>query len=1091
MRKIVLLFFAMVLCVSMTMAQVRTVTGHVTDDKGDPVPFASVKVLNSKVGTSADATGIFTLKVKTGDVLVISSTGYSSNQITVGAQNNIAVSVTKATNELAGVVVTTALGIQRQQRSLGYATAKINTDQLTEAKVTNLGAGLAAKVSGLEVDLTNNGVKPDLRITLRGDRSILGNNEPLLVVDDIQLPITYLATINPDDVDNVTVLKGGSASALYGSAASNGVIIVTTKKGKNGKPQIKLSSTATVESIAYTPKFQNQFGQYGGEPIGFEGTVLFPENPYVPYVAFENQNYGPRFNGQEVPLGLPITIFNADGSSYQKQDSIPYSAVPNAKSGFFNQGLTTQNEISYSAGDDKSSFYMSFQDVNVAGIIPNDVSRRDALRLNGSRQSGIFRADYNLGYTITHNNTTAGAGVPFDWGTSGAFGGFAGGGGYFQDRALYWNIINQPADVNLKNYQNWQTDPFASPDGYYNAYYGNPWWQIDETRLDEKQSDLLGNLSLTLKPTSWLAFQYKAGIARDDYSNKYTGAGYTFASWAVNDPAYQNAGYIPSSVKVYPASEGDGSSLVQRLTSDLLASAHKTYGDFDIRLVAGSSVIDNSERFFQLSSSTLVIPGFYNISNRLGTPSVGETEVEVRTVGVFGDLTVGYKNMLFLHGSLRNDWTSLLAPANRSYLYPSVDGAFVFTDAIPALKKSNAISYGKLRASYSQTAQVSIGAYALQNTFNNGPGFPYPSVAGYSLSSSYANANILPEISTNEEIGLDLGFMKNRINFSAALYNTDTKNQTIPIGISSTTGYTEAYVNSGVMNNKGIELDLHFSPIVSTKDGFRWDIGGNFSYNKNTLQSLGFGLTSVPLPNFTVTDGASNFNQFTSVAAVGLPYGQVETNDWMRDPQGRIIVNPVTGFPTINPTPHYFGTSVPPTKIGLTTSISYKGFTFNAVADARFGAVIYNGIGGALDFTGVSAYSASSGRQPFVIPNSSIDEGNGKYVPNTNITTANGNLFFAQIWNQVGANYVNSADFWKIRELSLSYAFPKKWLDHLKIVNAASLGITARNLVTWRAAGNVWSDPEFSNTNGNASGNTDINQLPPTKFLGVNLSVTF
>jgi TonB-linked SusC/RagA family outer membrane protein len=1106
MRKIILLLFAMVLGVSMTMAQVHTLTGHVVDDKGNPVPFASVKIKNSKAGTAADANGAFTLSAKTGDILLITSTGYADNQVTVGSQNTINVAVTKVSGELTNVVVTTALGIQRQARSLGYATTKVTSDQLTDAKVTNVGSGLAGKVSGLEVDLTNNGVKPDLRITLRGDRSILGNNEPLLVVDDIQLPITYLATINPDDVDNVTVLKGGSASALYGSAASNGVIIVTTKKGKNGKPQIKLSSTATIESIAYTPAFQDEFGQWGGEPAGFpgiysgtgfNGAIAFPGyltsgNNQVFYAPDENQNFGPRFNGEMVPLGYPITIFNPNGTSYQKEDSIRYSAVPNAKTGFFNKALTTQNEVSYSAGDDKSKFYMSFQDVNAAGIIPNDVSRRDALRVNGSRESGIFRADYNIGYTLTHNNTTPGNGVPFDWGNSGSFGGFAGGGGYFQNRALYWNIINQPADVNLANYKDWATNPFENPNGYFDAYYGNPWWQIDQTRLDEKQSDLLGNLSLSLKPTSWLAFQYKAGIARDDYSNLYTQQGFNFAQWAINDPDYQVAGAIPAAVKVFSPSQGAASSYSQRLTSDLLASAHKSYGDFDFRLIAGSSVIDNTDQYNSISSATLISPPVFNVAYRLGNAGVSETTVETRTVGVYGDLTVGYKNFLFLHGSLRNDWTSLLSPANRSYLYPSVDGAFVFTDAIPSLKNNKVLSYGKVRLAYSQTAQVSIGAYSLQNVYNPGNGFPFGGTGGTTLGTTYANPNILPEISSNDEAGLDLGFLNNKINFSAAVYNTITKNQTIPISISSTTGYTSTYVNSGEMQNQGIELDLHFSPIVNTKSGFRWDIGANFSYNKNTVKSLGYGLPYVVLPNYTNQDGSSNFNTFNSVAAVGLPYGEVQTNDWLRDAQGQIIVNQQTGLPSLDPNLHLFGTSVPPTKLGLTTSLSYKGFTLNAVADARFGAVIYNGIGGALDFTGVSGYSASSGRQPFIIPNSVIMSSDGKYVPNTNVTTYTGNNgFWANVWNQAGSNYVNSADFWKLRELSLSYNFPKNVISHLKIVNALSLGVTARNLITWRAAGNVWSDPEFSNTNGNASGNTDINQLPPTKFVGVNLAVTF
>ena len=1093
MRKFLTLFVLLMLCGVLAFAQTRTITGTVKDDSGAPVPFATVTETGTKNGTTSDVNGNFTIRMKGNGNLTFSATGFTpATAEAVG--KSVTVSLKRNMNQLTTVVITTALGIQRQARSLGYATTKVNTDELTQAKVTNVGAGLAAKVSGLEVNLVNNGVKPDLRITLRGDRSILGNNQALLVVDDIPLPISYLATLNPNDVDNVTVLKGGSASALYGSAASNGVIIVTTKNGKVGKPQLTFSSTVTSESIAYTPKFQNEFGQWGGEPSGFPGTIAFPgylsTGPQaVLYAAFENQNYGPRFNGQMVPLGFPVLFTKPDGTTYYKQDSTRYSAVPNAKTGFFNKGLTTQNQVSYSAGDDKSKYYLSFQDVNANGIIPKDVSRRDAFRINGSRESGIFRADYNIGFTLTHTNTTASSGVPFTWGNTGSFGGYAGGGSYFQNRPLYWNIINQPADVNLKDFRNWQTDPFANPNGYFNAYYGNPWWQIDEVRLDEKQSDILGHLALTLKPTSWLTLQYRAGIARDDYSNKYTSAGFNFAQWAINDPGGQAAGSIPSSVKVYSPSEGDAMSYSQNISSDFLVSAHKSVRDFDFRLNAGTGLVDNTANYVQISASTLVIPDFYNVSNVLGKPTVGQTLVETRTYGVYGDLTVGWKNFLFLHGSLRNDWTSLLSPSNNSYMYPAVDGAFVFTDAIPSLKKSNVLSYGKVRLAYSQTAQVSIGAYALQNVFNVGAGFPYGSVAGFTVGTAFANPNIKPEISDNQEVGLDLGFLNSRINFSAAAYSTTTRNQTIPISISIATGYNQAYVNSGQMQNKGIELDLKFTPILSTSDGFRWDIGANYSYNKNTVQSLGYGLNNVVIPN---NQGTNNANTFNSVAQLGLPYGQVQTSDWVRDAQGRIIVDSKTGLPSLDPNLHLFGTSVPPTKVGLYTTISYKGFTLNAVADGRFGAVIYNGIGGSLDFTGVSAYSASSGRQPFVIPNSVTQDANGKSIPNTSVTTESGNNFFwANVWNQAGGNYVNSADFWKLRELTLSYNFPKKWLQHLKIVNAITVGVTGRNLITLRAKGNVWSDPEFSNTNGNASGNTDINQLPPTKFIGANLSVTF
>jgi TonB-linked SusC/RagA family outer membrane protein len=953
-------------------------------------------------------------------------------------------------------------------------------------------------------------------VTLRGNRSILGNNAALLVIDGVQTPISYLGTLNPDDVENVTVLKGASASALYGSAASNGVMIVTTRSGNSRKPQIRLNSSLIVESVAYMPKFQNEFGQFGGETPGNTGNAYqdgfllqFPgstpqtgSTAQVYYVPWENQNYGPRYNGQRVPLGLPVNIYNADGS-YKGviQDSINYSPVKNGRKNFFNKGLSTQNGLSYSSGDDKSKFYVSFQDVNSSGIIPNDVSRRDAVHVNGAKESGIFRAEYSVGYTLTHTNTTAAENVPFDFGTATingqkVLGQYTGGGGsYFQNRPLYWDIINQPGDVNLKNFRNWQTDPFSSIDGYYNAYYGNPWWQIDESRLDETTSDIVGNVNLVLKPTNWLSLQYRAGIVRNDYNNKYTKAGYTFASWALVDSF--GTGKIPGQVVAFSPQEGDATSHYQRLSSDFLVTFHKSLSsDITGTLVLGTSVIDNSLRTITDGSTNLVLPNLYNVSNRLGQASIEEEEEEDRSVGIYADASLSYKDYLFLHGSVRNDWTSLLSSSNRSVLYPAVDAAFVFTEGIEGLKNSQSIlSYGKIRAAYSQTAQVSIGAYALQNTFGTGLGFPYGTSAGYAQNTVYANPNIKPEVSNNFEFGVDLGFLKNRISLGAAVYSTLTKNQTIPIGVSPATGFTSAYVNSGVMQNQGIELDLKFTPLISTRDGFRWDVGANFSYNKNLVKSLGYDLPSVNIPNYSfVTTDANNGVPFTSTAQIGKAYAQIMTNDWLRDPKGRIIVDPASGEPSLDPQQKLFGTSIAPTKIGLNTTVAYKGFTFRAVADGRFGAHIFNGIGPSLDFTGVSAYSASSGRQPFVIPNSSYSLDGGKtYTANTNLLTKDGNLaFWSGLWNTAGSNYVNSADFWKLREVSLSYTISKKTLGSVsRYINDVTIGITGRNLVTIRSKGNVWSDPEFSNTDGNASGNTDINQLPPTKFYGVNLNVSF
>jgi TonB-linked SusC/RagA family outer membrane protein len=1092
MRRFLSLFTMLMLCGVLAFAQSRVVSGKVTDKDGNAVPFATVQIKGTKNGIASDANGSYSLRIKDGDVLSITAAGYTKIEILVGQQTYITSVMERATNVELESVVVTAVGIRRQAKSLGYSTATVGSEELTKARVTNVATGLAAKVSGLQVNLINSGVKSETRVTLRGNRSILGNNQALLVVDNIQLPISYLSSLSPNDIENVSILKGASASALYGSAASNGVIILTTKKGTSGKPQIKVSSTVAFEEISYMPALQNEFGTFGGEApaSAFPGTFYLPGNPYVPYVPYENQNYGPRFNGQMVPIGAPIRVFYSDGTYAIKQDSVRYSAVPNAKKGFFDKGLTLINNLSYSTGDAKSRFYMSFEDVNIKGIIPKDVNRRNTIRINGSRESGIFRADYNIGYTLNHSNTTPGTGVPFTWGTTGYTGGYAGGGSYFQNRPVYWTLLNSPAFVDLRNYKNWQDNPFANPDGYFNAYYGNPWWQIDQTRLDEKSNDLIASLKLSFKVAPWLDIQYSGAIARDDYSNKYTQAGYTFAPWAIADTL--GAGNIPNGVKKLSPSQGDALSYNQRLSSDLLASVHRSAGKFDFKFIAGTSLIVNNTRLLSTSASALVIPDFYNVSNRLGIAAVSEYKEETRLLGVFGDLTIGFNNYFFLHGSIRNDQNSLLSEANRSYNYPAVDAAFVLTDAIPALKSNRLLNFAKIRAAWSQTAQVSIGAYALSNSFGVGPGFPFGSNAGFSVGNTFANPDIKPEISTDKEIGIELGFFKDRLHIGAAYYSTSTSNQTIPISISPTTGFTSALVNSGVMSNKGVELDLKVIP-VQTKN-IKWDVGINYSNNKNVLESLGYGLSSIPVTNPAnssgIGTGSANGNSF---AIVGSPYPYLKTSDWNRDPQGRIIIDPLNGNPTANPTPQGFGTTNPPVKIGINSSVTYKNITLSATVDGRFGAVIFNQVGSTLDFTGVSAYSASFGRQPFVIPNSSyFDATKNTYLPNTSYNTKDGNLaFWAGTWSSVGSNYVTSADFWKLREFSLSYNIPAKILASQKMIKAVSFGITGRNLFVKKAKSNLWSDPEFANNSGNGTGTTDINQVPPTKFIGFNFSLTF
>ena len=990
--------------------------------------------------------------------------------------------MTRTTGNITDVVVTTALGVQRQSKSLGYATTKISSSQLNEAKVTNVASGLSGKVSGLTVNLVNNGVKPDVRVTLRGVRSFLGNNQALLVVDGNILNIRYLPSINPNDIQDVTILKGSSASALYGSDGYNGVLIITTKKGK-GAPKITVSSSVTREEVAYTAKFQNRFGPNGGElnPAQFPGVFYFSNDPFKPYVPYENQNYGAEYNGATVPLGGPVVKFNDDGTTDTLQKYETYSAKPNAKKDFFNKGLTVQNDVTYSVGDEHSSFLLSFQDLDAKGTIPKDVNHRNTFRIDGFRETGKFRADYNISYASTHTNTTPGTYVPFRWGSSGFngnytinSGAFASGGSYFQGRPVYWTVINSPSFIDLREFKDWQNDPFANPNGYFNAYYGNPWWQIDQTRLDEKNNDLIGSASLQYKPTTWATLTYRFGLARNDYNNDYSKAGFDFAPWAEADPL--GAGNIPSSVKKLDPNSGTGSSLNQEITSDLLASFHKSFGDIEVNLLLGNQVQDKKFQEISLSANALVIPDFYNIANnRTGEPNVSQFESRYRKYSAFGDLTLGYKGFIYLHMTGRNDWDSRLSKENRSYFYPEADASFVFSQ----LLKDNGpawLSYGKVHIAASQVGQVNIQPYSLVTAFDPGGGFPYGSTAGYTIQNASANPDLKPEKNFEREVGIELGFLKDRITFSATAYQSNAKDQTIPVSISWATGFNQANVNSGEMQNRGVELDLKVTP-VQTKD-IRWDVSANFSYNENKVLNIGYGLTEIPIFNNTYIE-------------LGKPYGIIKGSDWNRDPEGRIIVDPKTGFPSLNAVPKLFGSGYAPRSAGINTTFSYKGITLGVVAEGRFGAVINNDLGGDLDFTGVSWYSAQTGRQVFVIPNSSYLVGD-KYVANTNITVDDGNNgFWASAWNSAASPYVNSADFWKLREVSLSYTLPQNIITRTKFLKEVIIGLFGRNLATKRAKQNVWSDPEYSNTSGNGLGTTDINQTPPSRYYGATLSVTF
>jgi outer membrane receptor protein involved in Fe transport len=521
------------------------------------------------------------------------------------------------------------------------------------------------------------------------------------------------------------------------------------------------------------------------------------------------------------------------------------------------------------------------------------------------------------------------------------------------------------------------------------------------------------------------------------------------------------------------------------LTGDFLVQLEHKFGDFSGKMILGNATYMDKYHYLYVGNNSIVIPLLYNISNRLGEPGVDQQQQNRNSVGLFGDLTLGYKEFVFIHASARNDWDSRLTAENRSFFYPGVDGSLVLSDAIPALKNNSVLSFLKLRGSWSQTGQISLtNWYATLPAFNVGGGFPYGSLTGFNLSTALSNPKLKPEKTQEVEAGFEASFMKNRFHLTFNLYQSNTKDQTIPANISYATGYASAYINAGELMSKGIETDLNITPVLNFGD-FAWNLTVNYTYNTSEVLSILPGLNELPI-------------QSASYAVVGQQFPAIKVTDVERDPQGRIIVDPVTGYPIKDPALKLLGHGNPNHILGINNTFTFKGFTLNAVADYRSGSVIVNAIGGALDFTGSSWHSAQNGRQDFVIPNSVINTGtadNPVYVPNTNVVTrsAGRNFWVYSDYAAVQSPFVTSAAFWKLRELSLTYDVPVQKLFGGRFVKDAQVGFVGRNLFMLRPKTNTWTDPEFNNVNGNinAVGYTTEYQTPATRIMGFSIKLTF
>jgi TonB-linked SusC/RagA family outer membrane protein len=1046
MRKTILLCAVAVFIAAQLFAQ-RLVTGKVTDSKnGTPIAGASIVVKGSKTGTQSDAGGNFSINVTNNAVLVISAINYKTQELLPANDVSLDVKLVEQATELTAVVVT-ANSIKREARSIGYAATTINNAELTKGKDRSVLNSLQGKVAGVQITSSSGGVGSSTRIVFRGGTSITGNNQALIVVDGIPIDNSQNDAndnlnnqvdagnrgndINPDDVESVTLLKGPAAAALYGTRAANGALIITTKNGKSlrgKKSEVIVSSSYNFESILRIPEYQNTYGQ-GGQKA--------PDSR-------ENFSWGPKFDGILKPWGQVV-----DGEQRVK----PYVGLKNNVKEFFNIGGTFTNNVSFAQSNDKNSFFVSFNNVDQKGIMPGTEYNRTSVKLTGTADIS------DKVYTSATINYIRSKG---DLSVQG------------QGASPYDQILQTPRDISLLELRDYK-NKFNDLNGFYGAYTINPWYFLGEDSYTSTVDRVLGNAQVGYKPVKWIDISLRVGT--DVSGDKRV----QITSKRIIDQAGQNG------ANQFPGTYSEGTINVREFTSDLMAAGKRKLSDnLTLSVLLGHNI---RQRTFETNFGTinsLTIPGFYNLANSAQPPVAANLKTLRRLYGVYSDVNLAWKNYLFLGLTARNDWSSTLPKGGNNFFYPSVNASFVFTDAF---KLPDVISFGKLKASAAQVGN-DANVYLLESVFNTGTvtdgfqnsqiNFPLNGIAGFSQANAIGNPNLKPEITTSYEFGLEFGLFKNRFNTEITYYNNRSKNQIITVPIAPTSGYTTQTLNAGLVTNKGVELLLKGIPV--SKRNFSWELTGTFTKNTNEVVELFPGTERLALPG--------GFTGAALVAQVGQPYGSFYGASFLRDPQGRVVVDGTTGYPITDPESKIHGNVQPDFLVGLNNAFSYKAFSLSFLFDARKGGVFYSRTQALQEFVGTDPRTLLNDREPFIVPNSVIQDANGKFTENTTVKVQNAENYWTTFSSPNAMEHLIDASFIKLREVAFNYRLPKTWLKKMPF-SSATVGLSGRNLFLWAPKENTYSDPEANSFGtGNVQG-YEYGTIPSLRNYGVNVRIVF
>ncbi|MBS1949058.1 MAG: SusC/RagA family TonB-linked outer membrane protein, partial [Bacteroidetes bacterium] len=1025
----------------------KSISGKITDQQGQPIPFATIKIKGTKAGTAADADGNFVIKAPATATLLITGTGIGEEEVPIAGQTNLTIKVNRKESNLAEVVVTTVAGTKVSKRQQGFASTTITASSITQAKPTSLASALTGKAPGLQIMATGGGVNPSYRILLRGQRSFTGNNQPLIIVDGNVVTSDLLTNISPEDIDNVNILNGPASVALYGSQASNGALVVTTKRPLPGTQSVHLGQTITFEKVAFYPKTQTQYGSggsgYGTDTLG---------NPY--YSPLENESYGPKFDGSMKPLGNPLE--NGD------QLMVPYQYFKD-RNKFWQTGASTQTDISLSSADDRSSFYLAGQYLSTTGTMLGDKFKRASIRFNGMRKIGNkVRANYSLSYLQNRYDVTP------------------------LVSTIYDQFLNMPGNIPITKFRDWQNNEYANPNGYYNPWYGNPYFTAANNRQLTNNDYITGSLELHYMPFSWLDIISSTGLTMKTTVQKNYTNSFVYTPYATT-----SSGGFKTTIA---GSYGESSQYYNEVIQNIKGVVQKKFGNFSVNVIAGAAFQQDAQDNLGASIGGLVQGNLFNLSNTLNYPSAYNTYFKARQFGAYYDVQLGWNDYLFLHTSGREDIVSVLNPNNRKFFYPAADLSLIVTNAIQSLSNVNWLDFWKIRANVAKVGQVNLGpganpygAYSLLPTFGQGNGYPYNGIAGYAISSTLISSDLKPEITKSWEIGTDFRLFHSFVDAAITYYDERTSNQTLTTSVSWTSGFGSLLTNVGESESKGLESSVKFNFI--NRKIWSLSLATTYTYNSNVALSITPGLDRLPLATYGATG---------TYAVPHLQWPEIYGYDYMRH-NGKVIVDPVTGLPVVNT-----GVLVPLGNanarniVSLIPTITFKSFTLTGVFEYRGGFKRYNNMGFDMDWSGMGIRTTQFNRQRFVFPNSTYQDGAGKWVDNTTVLISengNGNSGFwtdaTENYN-VTSNYVTSGAFWKLRELSLTYSLPQNFLKATKAIKSASLSLVGRNLFIWLPKDNLYTDPDYSDA-GNQSNGIGLTgyQTPPSRYMGFNLSVNF